>query len=80
MKSTLVAFLLWCLCFLGLCGLHRIYVGRVGTGILWLLTLGLLGIGQIIDLFLLGSMVRIANLETAVAAGRQPVNVTVSRA
>jgi TM2 domain-containing membrane protein YozV len=55
----------------GLCGLHRIYVGRVGTGILWLLTLGLLGVGQFIDLFLIGSMVRIANLETAV--GRQPV-------
>jgi TM2 domain-containing membrane protein YozV len=35
MKSTGVA-LLWCLCFIGLCGLHRIYVGRVGTGILWL--------------------------------------------
>ncbi len=67
MKSTGVAFLLWCLCFVGLCGLHRIYVGRVGTGILWLLTLGLLGIGQIVDLFLLGSMVRITNLETQVA-------------
>jgi TM2 domain-containing membrane protein YozV len=67
MKSTGVAFLLWCLCLIGVCGLHRIYVGRVGTGILWLLTLGLLGIGQIIDLFLLGSMVRIANLETTVA-------------
>jgi TM2 domain-containing membrane protein YozV len=66
MKSTAVAFLLWCLCIIGLCGLHRIYVGRVGTGVLWLLTLGLLGIGQIVDLFLLGSMVRIANLEAAV--------------
>lgn len=69
MKSTGVAFLLWCLCFLGLCGLHRIYVGRVGTGILWLLTLGLLGIGQLIDLFLLGSMVRISNLEATVGRG-----------
>jgi TM2 domain-containing membrane protein YozV len=69
MKSTGVAFLLWCLCLVGLCGLHRIYVGRVGTGILWLLTFGLLGIGQIIDLFLFGSMVRIANLETAVGRG-----------
>jgi TM2 domain-containing membrane protein YozV len=67
-KSVAVALLLWCLCFLGLCGLHRIYVGRVGTGILWLLTLGLLGVGQLIDLFLLGSMVKIANLEATVTA------------
>src|ERR1700730_12767114 len=62
MKSTGLAFLLWLLGFLGLCGLHRFYVGLIGTGLLWLFTLGLLGIGQFIDLFLLGSMVRYANL------------------
>ncbi|WP_173932028.1 NINE protein [Chelativorans sp. Marseille-P2723] len=66
MKSGPVAFILWLCCFLGFCGLHRFYLGRPWTGLLWLLTLGLLGVGQLIDLFLLPSMIRQANLELRV--------------
>ena len=46
------------LCILGgPLGLHRYYVGKIGTGILYTLTGGLCGIGWIIDIFriLLGS-------------------------
>ena len=46
-RSRLVAFLLcW---FLGYLGIHRFYVGKTGTGILYLLTVGIFGIGIFID-------------------------------
>ncbi len=66
-KSGFKAFLLWAVCIIGICGLHRFYVGRPFTAIIWLLTLGLLGIGQLFDLFFLGSMVRQANILNGLA-------------
>jgi TM2 domain-containing membrane protein YozV len=57
-KSRLVALLLAAAAFLPVFpvfGLHRFYAGKVGTGILWLLTFGLLGIGQLVDLILIAA-------------------------
>lgn len=62
-KSGLAAFVLWLLCLGGVCGLHRFYLGRFWTGLLWLFTFGLLGVGQVIDLFLLPGMLRAENNE-----------------
>ena len=61
MRSTPVAYLLWFFAFIGLCGIHRFYAGRYITGIIWLLTAGLFLIGQIIDLFLIPTMIESNN-------------------
>lgn len=45
------------LTFLGVLGIHRFYLGKWGTGILYLLTLGLLGIGLIYDFWTLNSQI-----------------------
>lgn len=55
MKSKGIAYLLWF--FLGWAGIHRFYVGKIVSGIIYLFTFGLLGFGWFIDLFLLSGYV-----------------------
>lgn len=50
-KNQIVALVL-CI-FLGLLGIHRFYLGYTGMGVLYIFTLGLFGIGWLIDLILL---------------------------
>lgn len=45
-----IAFILWLGCVFGFAGIHRFYLGRPWTGILWLFTFGLFGVGQLVDL------------------------------
>jgi TM2 domain-containing membrane protein YozV len=58
--SKLMGYLLW---IFGFTGSHRFYFGKPITGTLWFFTFGLLGIGWIIDLFLIPSMDRRADLK-----------------
>ncbi len=57
-----VAYICW---FLGgLFGIHRFYLGRWGTGLLMICTLGGVGIWTILDLLLIPGMVRVAQERT----------------
>ena len=62
-----IGYALWCLIFVGLGGLHRIYMGKYGTGILYLLTGGLFGIGQFVDLFRMRRLIADANVREGYA-------------
>jgi TM2 domain-containing membrane protein YozV len=65
MYKTGTAYLLWLLCFVGLCGIHRFYCGKWISGLIWIFTGGLLLVGQIIDLVLIPGMVERANARHA---------------
>ncbi len=57
--SVAIGYILW---LFGFTGSHRFYYGKPVTGTIWFLTLGLLGIGWLIDLFLIPGMDRVADL------------------
>ncbi|UCF20243.1 MAG: TM2 domain-containing protein [Gemmatimonadota bacterium] len=57
-----IAYGLWAGWLFGFAGLHRLYLGKYGTGFLWLFTWGCLGIGQLYDLITMRRQVEEANL------------------
>lgn len=57
--SIFIGYLLW---IIGFTGSHRFYYGKPVSGTIWFFTLGLLGIGWLIDIFLIPSMNREAAL------------------
>lgn len=58
-KDYSISFIL--LTFLGVFGVHRFYLGKIGTGLLYLLTLGLIGLGVLYDFWTLNSQVSEVN-------------------
>ena len=57
-RSKLLAYLFW---IFGFIGLHRFYLGRPISGAIWALTMGLLLVGWLVDLFLIPTMVEDAS-------------------
>jgi len=66
MYSTLIAYILFFLSGFGALGFHRFYLGKIGTGLLWMCTGGLAMVGSIFDFFTLPSQVREANIRQAI--------------
>ncbi len=58
--NIIIGYLLWIFGFLGA---HRFYYGKPISGTIYFFTLGLLGIGWLIDLFLIPSMDRKADIK-----------------
>lgn len=57
--SKVIGYLLW---VFGFTGSHRFYFGRPVSGTIWFFTLGLLGVGWLVDLFLIPWMERTAEM------------------
>ncbi len=60
--SVVIGYILW---IFGFTGSHRFYYGKPLSGTIYFLTLGLLGIGWLIDLFLIPGMDRQADMKYA---------------
>lgn len=63
----------------GFGGLHRLYNGKIGTGILWFITGGLFGVGQVVDLFLMPDMVAQREMQLRMKAGLSPFGVPMNQ-
>ena len=73
-RSLAAGYLLWALALVGLCGLQRFYARRPVSGTLWLCTLGLCGVGQLLDLFLMPGLIEQANRQGDGLAPGEPVD------
>jgi len=68
-RNLALAYGLWALGFVGVCGLHRFYNRKPLSGALWLLTLGFCFVGQLVDLWLMPELVQQANASLLLRGG-----------
>ena len=65
MYSLPIAYLLWFFSGFGWMGFHRFYLGKTGTGLLYMFTGGLFFAGGLYDLINMDKLVREANLQVS---------------
>ncbi|PSB16565.1 NINE protein [Phormidesmis priestleyi ULC007] len=73
MNKVGTAYVLWLGGLVGLAGLHRLYNGKIWTGLLWLFSGGLFGVGQLADLLFIPKMVETHNTKRASRLNASPV-------
>jgi TM2 domain-containing membrane protein YozV/predicted transcriptional regulator len=80
MYSVGLAYLFWLLSGFGTLGFHRFYLGKIPTGLLWMFTAGLAGIGSIYDFLTLPGQVREANIRQAIldSSIRGNINININ--
>ena len=73
MRNTSTAYLLLAMQFFGASGLHRFYLGKPVSGLLWMATFGLGGLGTLYDLLTMEEQVDMANRRMLPAARQHPM-------
>jgi hypothetical protein len=81
MYQVWIAYLLWFFGGFGVLGLHRFYMRKIPTGVLWVLTGGVGFLGAIYDLLTMTRQVADANVRDGyqLSRDRESVEVTVKR-
>jgi TM2 domain-containing membrane protein YozV len=73
-KSIQTAYCYWAVGLFGCFGWHRMYMGKRKTGFIWLFTLGCIGIGSLIDLWLIPKWVNRHNAIIELAQLKHDLN------
>lgn len=68
-RNLALAYGLWALGVVGVCGLHRFYNRKPLSGALWLFTFGFCFVGQLVDLWLMPELVEQANAVLLLGGG-----------